>query len=1490
MSRVFLSHSSANNAEAVAIRDWLAAEGWNDVFLDLDPERGIRAGERWERTLNEAASRCEAVLFLVSRAWLASRWCLKEFNLAHKLNKRLFGVQIEAIPVAELPQDLTGTWQLVDLAAGQDHLMMRVILPRTHEEAHVTFSNEGLARLRNGLSLAGLDARFFAWPPESDPDRPPYHGLKPLEAEDAGIFFGRDAPIVEAIDTLRGLRDGAAPRVLVILGASGAGKSSFLRAGLLPRLARDDRNFLALPVIRPERAAISGENGLLKSIETQLAKEGIPRPRSEIRNAMTAGASALRPLLRALVDKVFAAMPTEETGAKRPALVLAIDQAEELFFGEGATEGEMLLALISELVRQDDPDIIALFTIRSDSYDRLEIAKPLAGVRQQTFALLPMPRGAYQTVIEGPAARLQETRRKLTIEPRLTQQLLEDIEKGGGSDALPLLAFTLEQLCLEYGGGGTLKLADYQAFGGVRGAIEAAVERAFSAADCDPAIPRDRTARLALLRRGLIPWLAGIDPDTASPRRRVARLADIPAEAKPLVNMLVEQRLLATDRVTVRDADKERIEITIEPAHDALLRQWGLLRGWLEEDFAALTTLEGVKRAARDWAANGRHADWLNHSGTRLEEAEKVAARSDLAGDLSVDAGDYLRQCREREVAEQRARLERLEREREEQERRLRDAQSLAAANRRTAQYTGVGLAIAVLFAGLAFWYWQSADRSAQKANTERERAEAIFGVAINETDAIVSQISTQLKDLIGVSRGAIRSILAVIESQFDDMLKSNPDSARLQLSRAKMLSAFVDIYAELGELNEAGRRAKECAAIMRPLVPDDSNAIDMIEGFGLCLEKLGDASLWHGEDADAANAYHDSIALRRRIIAANPQDMDAQMRLAHVLGYQAYVLIPANRLDDAAAAASESLALSSKLVAIDKDNARWQREYVESINFTAMVLSAKAKPDEALPGYKQSADLARELLAKDPDNATLRRFLSNLLGNVADTLMRLGRYEEAFSLLQEDLELKRYLVQIDHENMLWQSELLSCLWRLSTDEAGLKQTDQAIAYGREAVALGNSLITKDPTNNRWRNSLATAFVGLAEIYSGKGGDDEVIATLTQAIVLDLRYPIVFNNRGFAYYRKQNYARAIADYDQAIALEPKYVIAYNNRGNAYYAMQDYDRAITSYGQAIALYPNYAVFYDNRGDAYRAKNDYDRAIADYDRAIELDPKYAIAYNDRGNAYWFKHDYDRAIADYEQAIAIDPKNAVYFDNAGNAYRAKDDYDRAIAAYDRAITLDPNYSSAYNDRGLTYYFKLDYDHAIPDFTQAIKLNPSFAVAYANRGSALRAKGSYEDAIKDLDRAIELAPQFARTFYHRGSAYRAKGDEDHAISDYDQTIRLAPKEPGAYSALCWEHVIIGRAEEALKECNASLDLRANDAYALDGRGYAYFRLGQFDRAIIDFDAALKLESKLPNSLYGRGLAKVKNGDNNGGNADIAAAKAIRSNIANEIASYGIE
>ena len=160
-----------------------------------------------------------------------------------------------------------------------------------------------------------------------------------------------------------------------------------------------------------------------------------------------------------------------------------------------------------------------------------------------------MPKGAYAEVIKGPARRLEGTKRALKIEEPLVDALLVDIEGGGAKDALPLLAFTLERLYREHGGDGDLKLSEYEELGRVKGSIEAAVERVLKAADADPKISRDREARLALLRRGFIPWLAGIDPDTgsragASPANRKS----LP-KADRLIDLLVEQRLLSTDVV-----------------------------------------------------------------------------------------------------------------------------------------------------------------------------------------------------------------------------------------------------------------------------------------------------------------------------------------------------------------------------------------------------------------------------------------------------------------------------------------------------------------------------------------------------------------------------------------------------------------------------------------------------------------------------------------------------------------------------------------------------------------------------------------------------------------------------------------------------------------------------------------------------------------------------------------------------------------------------
>jgi formylglycine-generating enzyme required for sulfatase activity len=651
LARIFLSHSVANNAEAIAVRDWIVAQGWSDVFLDLDPHRGLAGGEQWQAALAKAVHICELVIFLVSPEWAGSTWCKAEFLLAkHGRNpKAILPVIVSPVSISALPIEMTAEYQHVDLSAEPRSVELQAKLSQNETAVTVKFSADGLRRLKIGIERAGIDAKHFDWPPKHEPQRSPYRGLKPLEAEDAGIFFGREAPVLQALDGLRGLRETAPPRLLVILGGSGAGKSSFLRAGLLPRLARDDRHFRPLPVIRPDRAVLSGETGLLRALEGAFETASDPgrfgpRPsRPELRMVIEGGVSPLKAILKRLAD---AATPDHIDGwpqPEAPSLVLAIDQGEELFKVDGQEEAKRFLVLLAELLAADAPAVTAIVTIRSDNYERLQFAQELANVRKVPFDLGPMPKGSYSEVIKGPAGRLENTSRALRIDEDLVQALLEDIDAGGAKDALPLLAFTLERLYEEFRLARQLRLEHYEALGRVKGSIEAAVERALKDADKDPAIPVDREARLALLRRSLIPWLAGIDPDTGSPRRRVARLSEIPVEARPLINHLVNHHLLSTD------VSKVTGEKTIEPAHEALLRQWGMLEGWLKQDTALLSVMDGLHRASRDWVANAKDGAWLAHTADRLKAAQRLLERPDLAAKLEPTDLDYLQECRDAE-------------------------------------------------------------------------------------------------------------------------------------------------------------------------------------------------------------------------------------------------------------------------------------------------------------------------------------------------------------------------------------------------------------------------------------------------------------------------------------------------------------------------------------------------------------------------------------------------------------------------------------------------------------------------------------------------------------------------------------------------------------------------------------------------------------------------------------------------------------------------
>jgi len=728
--RLFISHSSRNDDWAIALRDWLVREGWSgpdDIFLDLDPDHGLAVGERWARALEDAATRCEAVLFLVSGDWVASKWCSDEYQLANKFNKKLFALLIDEVPRERLPGGLSAQWQVVRLM-GEPAERFLTVHPRTQEQSPVAIAEAGLKSLKRGLEKAGIGPSTFELLP--DPNAPfgwraPYRGLEALEPEDAAVFFGRSADIVRGIDALRGLAARKPPRLLVILGASGAGKSSFLRAGLWPRLLRDDSQWLPLRAIRAGRGgAIEGSEGLLSAFEEAHRRFGLRASRAALRERLATPERFIE-LMREL----------RQTAARRallsqppfPLPVLCLDQGEELFAPDAGAESEKLLQLARAAMDADEA--LLLVTIRSDAYGSMQSAKTLDGIDQLPLSLGPVPHGEVARVIREPSEVL---RRKAgpaapVLDAAVVERLQAEIE--GESDALPLLAFVLQRLMREHEHAGTIGLNELAQTGGVAAAIELEAEAALA----DAGQSSERAERREALRRLFIPRLARIDRDSKAPQRRGARQSELPPDLLPLARTLTQRRLLVVKLAAQAEGATAAETATLEVAHEALLRRWPTLAELLAEDRDALLLLDGVLLAAADWEkAEAQHKlDFLAHRGSRLAEAQALAARgADWEREIAP-ARAYLAACQAREAAEREEKEAALARE----QTRLAEiaaAQTRTAHLQRRARWALAAIAVVVAL-GLGAGVWQYRINLMRQAQLDRGHVNLLAELATSQ-------------------------------------------------------------------------------------------------------------------------------------------------------------------------------------------------------------------------------------------------------------------------------------------------------------------------------------------------------------------------------------------------------------------------------------------------------------------------------------------------------------------------------------------------------------------------------------------------------------------------------------------------------------------------------------------------------------------------------------------------------------------------------------
>jgi WD40 repeat protein len=462
---------------------------------------------------------------------------------------------------------------------------------------------------------------------EEGDDRPeavvcPYKGLARYEPDDAEFFFGRERLVAELVTHLVGAG------LVGVVGPSGSGKSSLVRAGLLPALADGVlpgsdrwRQVLVRPGEHPMVAlGLALDTGGPVAAAMANGDQGTATGGGGAGNSPAAGRGAANLVLAAT------------TGAPTP-LVLVVDQFEEVFTAcQDEAERAAFLTALVEAAQATDGQVTVVVAVRADYYGHCAADSSLAGLLAANHVLVgPMDPDELRRAIQLPARRAG-----LRLEPGLADAMIAEVaEEPGG---LPLLSCSLLE-SWQHRQGRTLTMAAYRQAGGMRGAIARLAERAWLGLAPD----QQAVARWILLR------LAGPGEGEAVVRRRVP-LEEFTTTQDQLVPTVLEA--LADQRLLTKTKD------AVEVAHEALLREWPRLRGWLEEDVQGRALHRRLIAAAREWEQSGRDPGEL-YRGARLTGALDWARGHHQ--ELNVLERGFLEASRaaaEREMADARRRAE----------------------------------------------------------------------------------------------------------------------------------------------------------------------------------------------------------------------------------------------------------------------------------------------------------------------------------------------------------------------------------------------------------------------------------------------------------------------------------------------------------------------------------------------------------------------------------------------------------------------------------------------------------------------------------------------------------------------------------------------------------------------------------------------------------------------------------------------------------------
>jgi tetratricopeptide (TPR) repeat protein len=391
------------------------------------------------------------------------------------------------------------------------------------------------------------------------------------------------------------------------------------------------------------------------------------------------------------------------------------------------------------------------------------------------------------------------------------------------------------------------------------------------------------------------------------------------------------------------------------------------------------------------------------------------------------------------------------------------------------------------------------AQASEQAAQSAKERAIA----AKKSAEALISYMQYDLRDTL--SKLGQLKMMEDINKQIREYYEQHPveegDNAALR-ERGSSLNDQGSLFLAQGKLAEALKAYRGALEIYQRLVKQDPNNTDWQRNLSLGLTNLGAVLNAQGKLGEALATYRESLAITERLVKRDPNNALWQTDLSACYNNIGAVLSDHGQLADALKAYLDSLAIRKRLAKKDPGNADWQTNLSESFNLIGDVLDAQGKPAEALKAYRDAFEITERLAKQEPANALWQRNLAAGFDRVGHGLSAQGKPAEALKAFHDSLTIRERLAKQDPNNADWQRDLHACFTHIGLVLGAQGQWAEALKAYRDSLVIGERLVKQDPNNAGWQRILSVSFNNIGDTLSAQGQPAEALQAYRGALAI----------------------------------------------------------------------------------------------------------------------------------------------------------------------------------------------------------------------------------------------------------------------------------------------------------------------------------------------------------------------------------------------------